>query len=45
VEELGLLAADAGQEKLHLSLGEPHCWPFDLEPRRPHGHSGYLRWW
>jgi hypothetical protein len=32
VAELGLLAADAGQEKLRLSLGEPHIWP--LGPKR-----------
>jgi hypothetical protein len=36
VDELGLLAADGGQEKLRLGLGEPNGWP--------HGHSRYLRW-
>jgi hypothetical protein len=37
VAEIGPLATDAGQDKLCLSLGEPHSWP--------HGHSGYLRSW
>jgi hypothetical protein len=31
MEELGLLAADASQEKLRLSLGEPHGWPLGPE--------------
>jgi hypothetical protein len=37
VEELGLLAADAGQEKLLLGFGESHDWQYS--------HSGYLCWW
>jgi hypothetical protein len=36
LEELYILAADAGHEKLRLGLGEPHGWP--------HGYSRYLRW-
>jgi hypothetical protein len=39
MEEFSRLAADAGQGKLHLGLGEPHGRPLCLEWRESHGHS------
>jgi hypothetical protein len=45
VAELDFLAADDGQGKFRLGLGEPRSWPLDSEQREMHRHSGYLHWW
>jgi hypothetical protein len=42
LDQLDLLADDAGQGKLRLGLGEPHGWPLGPELRKPHGHSEYI---
>jgi hypothetical protein len=41
--ELSLLAPDAGEGKLCISLGEPRGQPLGSERRKPHIHSGYFR--
>jgi hypothetical protein len=45
IVELCFLTADVGQGKLCLSLGKPHSWSLGPEWRKPHGHSGYFRWY
>jgi hypothetical protein len=39
VKEIGPLAADAGQEEVRLSLGEPNGWSLGPEGWESHGHS------
>jgi hypothetical protein len=38
VKEFSCFAADDGQEKLRLGLGEPHSRPLCSEWRESHGH-------